>query len=99
MRERQTEVLVAGAGPVGLWNALLLAQAGLQVTIVDREERTAARSYACALHPATLKRLERFGLAQEVIVRGRKVAKVAFYEGAARRAELSLSALGGDFPF
>jgi 2-polyprenyl-6-methoxyphenol hydroxylase-like FAD-dependent oxidoreductase len=99
MRERQTEVLVAGAGPVGLWSALLLAQAGLQVVIVDREERTAARSYACALHPATLKRLERFGLAKEAIARGRKVAKVAFYEAAARRAELNLSVLGGDFPF
>ena len=99
MRERQTEVLVAGAGPVGLWSALLLAHAGLQVIIVDREERTAARSYACALHPATLKRLERFGLAQKAIAGGRKVAKVAFYEGTVRRAELNLSALGGDFPF
>jgi 2-polyprenyl-6-methoxyphenol hydroxylase-like FAD-dependent oxidoreductase len=99
MRERQTEVLVAGAGPVGLWSALLLAEAGLQVVIVDREERTTARSYACALHPGTLQRLQRLGLAEAVIARGRKVEKVAFYEGAARRAELNLSAIGGDFPF
>ena len=99
MRERQMEVLVAGAGPVGLWSALLLAEAGVQVVIVDREERTASRSYACALHPGTLRRLQRFGLASEAMARGRKVQKVAFYDGPARRAELNLSAAGGDFPF
>lgn len=99
MRERQTEVLVAGAGPVGLWSALLLADAGLEVAILDREERTAARSYACALHPATLAKLQRFGLAEEVVARGRKIQKVAFYDGATRHAELNLSVMGGDFPF
>ena len=99
MRERQTEVLVAGAGPVGLWSALLLADAGLEVLIIDREERTASRSYACALHPATLKRLQRFGLADEVIARGRRISKVGFYDGSERRAELDLAATGGDFPF
>ncbi|HWW01913.1 MAG TPA: NAD(P)/FAD-dependent oxidoreductase [Candidatus Acidoferrum sp.] len=99
MHERQTEVLVAGAGPVGLWSALLLADAGVDVAIVDREERTAARSYACALHPATLKALHRFGLAEEAIARGRRIEKVAFYEGAVKRAELNLSSAGGDFPF
>lgn len=99
MRERQTEVLVAGAGPVGLWSALLLAEAGLEIAIVDREERTAARSYACALHPATLARLQRFGLAEEVIARGRKIQKIALYDGAERHAELHPAAAGDDFPF
>ncbi len=99
MRERQTEVLVAGAGPVGLWSALLLAEAGLEVLIIDREERTASRSYACALHSSTLKRLQRFGLAEEVIARGRKISKYGFYDGAERRVELDLAATGGEFPF
>ncbi len=98
MRERQTEVLVAGAGPVGLWTALLLADAGLEVIIVDREEHTAARSYACALHPGTLKALQRFGLAEEILARGRQIQTVAFYDGATRRAELKHSEAGGDAP-
>ncbi len=34
------EVLVVGAGPVGLFAALALAKQGIQVAIVDREWRT-----------------------------------------------------------
>ena len=62
IREKTTEVLVVGAGPVGLWTALLLAKAGIQVVLIDRETRTAARSYACALHPLPLRLLEAAGL-------------------------------------
>ena len=99
MREERTEVLVVGAGPVGLWTALLLAEAGVETIIIDREERTTARSYACALHPQTLARLQRLGLAQALLEQGRRVPTVAFYDHEARRAELRLSELGGDFPF
>src|SRR6266568_780948 len=99
MREEKTEVLVVGAGPVGLLTALLLAEAGIKARIIDREEHRATRSYACALYPRTLKLLERLGLAEAVLARGRRVPTVAFYDGAARRAELKLSDPGGDFPF
>jgi NADPH-dependent dioxygenase len=99
MREDQTDVLVAGAGPVGLLTALLLAEAGLDVRIIDRENRTTARSYACALHPQTLKLLQRSGLVESLLDQGRRVQKVAFYDGASRRAELDLGKVGGDFPF
>jgi 2-polyprenyl-6-methoxyphenol hydroxylase-like FAD-dependent oxidoreductase len=99
MREERTEVLVVGAGPVGLLSAILLAEAGIEVRIIDREERTAARSYACALHPRTLKLLDRMGLAAPIIERGRRVETVAFYDGATRQAELKVSQLGGAFPF
>lgn len=99
MREDRTEVLVIGAGPVGLWTALLLAEAGLETIIVDRENRTAARSYACALHPRTLKSLQRFGLAASLLDLGRKIPTLAFYDREARQAELDLAKLDGEFPF
>jgi 2-polyprenyl-6-methoxyphenol hydroxylase-like FAD-dependent oxidoreductase len=98
MREEQTEVLVVGAGPVGLFAAVLLAEAGIQVRIIDREERTAARSYACALHPRVLTLLDRLGLAADLLQRGRRVEKVAFYDGPERRAEISLARPGSPFP-
>lgn len=99
MREEQKEVLVVGAGPVGLLTALLLAEAGIEVEIIDREQRTTARSYACALHPRSLALLQQLGLADAVLAHGRRIEKMAFYDGPARRAELDLSALGGPFPF
>jgi 2-polyprenyl-6-methoxyphenol hydroxylase-like FAD-dependent oxidoreductase len=84
---------------VGLWSALLLAESGIEVILIDREARTTARSYACALHPATLRLLDRLGLAESVIERGRRVETVAFYDGATRQGEIKVSALGGEFPF
>ena len=99
MREERTEVLVVGAGPVGLLTAILLAEAGIEVKIIDREERTTARSYACALHARTLKLLSQLGLAAPVLERGRRVQVMAFYDGATRQAELKLSELGGEFPY
>ena len=99
MREERTEVLVVGAGPVGLLTAIQLAEAGIPVRIIDREARTTVRSYACALHPRTLKLLDRMGLAAQMTERGRRVEKIAFYDGATRQAEVELSELGGAFPF
>src|ERR1051326_4602952 len=99
MREAHTEALVVGAGPVGLWTALLLAEAGVQVTLIDRESHTASRSYACGIHPRTLNLLARFGLAEAVLAQGRRIPKLAFYEGPTRQAELNFSEIGGEFPF
>src|SRR5690348_683617 len=99
MRDGRTEVLMVGAGPVGLWTALTLAQAGVEVVIVDREKRTAARSYACALHPRTLHLLQGAGLSDAAIQLGRKVAKVSFYEGEERKAEIKINDERGVFPF
>ena len=99
MRQTQSEVVVVGAGPVGLWTALLLAEKGVEVTLIDRETKTTARSYACALHPATLRLLDRFGLAESVIALGRRIERIAFYDGATRQAEANISGVGGEFPF
>jgi 2-polyprenyl-6-methoxyphenol hydroxylase-like FAD-dependent oxidoreductase len=98
-REDRTEVLVVGAGPVGLFTALRLAGSGLRVQLIDQEPRTAGRSYACALHPRTLQLLNEEGLASEAIERGQRIETVAFYEGVKRRAEVKLSRLPAQFPF
>jgi 2-polyprenyl-6-methoxyphenol hydroxylase-like FAD-dependent oxidoreductase len=97
-RKDQTEVLVVGAGPVGMLAALLLAEEGIQVKIIDKEQRTATRSYACVLHRATLQLLDRIGLAEEICRLGRPVETVAFYDRETRRAELKFAKLSGNFP-
>ncbi len=99
MRQERTEVLVVGAGPVGLWTALLLAEAGVEVTIIDREERTAARSYACALHARTLRLLEPFGLTGAVLEQGRRIPTVEFFDRGACHARLNLGELDHEYPF
>ena len=97
LHRHQPDVLVAGAGPVGLFAALRLARAGVRVQVVDRERDTAANSYALALHPRSIALLDEVGLAGEVLRQAVHVKTVVFYEGSQRKAELSLSEVGGAF--
>jgi 2-polyprenyl-6-methoxyphenol hydroxylase-like FAD-dependent oxidoreductase len=87
------EVLVVGAGPVGLVAALFLQQHGVRVRLIDMHQRTTQHSYALAIHPRTLRMLEEAGLAEGLVAAGRKVTTVAYYEGRERRAEVDYSAL------
>jgi 2-polyprenyl-6-methoxyphenol hydroxylase-like FAD-dependent oxidoreductase len=98
-RHPDPEVLVVGAGPVGLVTALFLQQSGVRVEIVDTLQRTTQQSYALAIHPRTLRILDEAGLAEKLIGAGRKVTKVAFYEGLERRAEIDYSALACKRPY
>ena len=95
----QPEVLGVGAGPVGLFAALRLADRGIRVQILDEERRPAARSYALALHPASLGLLEEAELASAVLDQGHRLGSLGFYEGGERRAGLDFGALPCRFPF
>jgi 2-polyprenyl-6-methoxyphenol hydroxylase-like FAD-dependent oxidoreductase len=92
------EVLVVGAGPVGLVAALFLER-GVRVEVVDMHQRTAQHSYALAIHPRTLQILDEAGLSEGLIATGRKLTKVAYYEGPERRAEIDYSALASRHPY
>jgi len=98
-QKHETEVLVAGAGPVGLFSALLLADRGVGVQIVDEEFRTAAHSYALAVHSHSLGLLDKIGVAADLVQQGYRVDTVAFYDGADRCGEMKLSEPGRDVPY
>jgi len=93
------EVLVVGAGPVGLVAALFLQQHGVRVEIVDMNQRTTRLSYALAIHPRTLRILDEAGISERLIGAGRKLTKVAYYDGQERRAEIDYSALASEHPY
>jgi 2-polyprenyl-6-methoxyphenol hydroxylase-like FAD-dependent oxidoreductase len=98
-RHPDPEVLVVGAGPVGLVAALFLQQHGARVEIVDTHQRTTQHSYALAIHPSTLRILDEVGLSEGLTGEGRKLTKVAYYEGPERRAEIDYSALATKHPY
>ncbi|MBI2215053.1 MAG: FAD-dependent monooxygenase [Acidobacteria bacterium] len=93
------DVLIVGAGPVGLFAALSLVEQGVGVKIVDKHWRTHTHSYALALHPETLRLMDEWGLAQALIDNGHVVKKLGFYDGADHKADVDLAELKSAFPY
>jgi 3-(3-hydroxy-phenyl)propionate hydroxylase len=63
-------VLIAGAGPAGLVSALVLAKAGIAVTVFERNGDIAQDLRASTFHPPTLDLLEGFGFNEALIGQG-----------------------------
>lgn len=99
VRHPDPEVLVVGAGPVGLVTALFLQQHDVRARIIDMHQRTTQHSYALAIHPRALRVLDEAGLANELIAAGRKLTTVAYYDGRERRAEIDYAALTTSHPY
>lgn len=64
------DVLIIGAGPVGLTAAVALKQLGHDVVIVDRQPAGANTSRAAVVHPHTLEILEPYGVVPALVARG-----------------------------
>jgi 2-polyprenyl-6-methoxyphenol hydroxylase-like FAD-dependent oxidoreductase len=93
------EVLIVGAGPVGLFSALSLVRRGVRVRIIDEEWRGTTHSYALALHPRSLELLDELGLASDVLERARTIQEIGLYSAKGRQAGIGLDGLGGKYPF
>jgi 2-polyprenyl-6-methoxyphenol hydroxylase-like FAD-dependent oxidoreductase len=61
------DVVVVGAGPVGLVTALGLAKAGASVTVIEAELRINDSPRAAVYFPTTLKILDRLGILPDVL--------------------------------
>jgi len=73
-----TDVLIAGAGPVGLVTALGLQRAGVSVTVLEAEPAIVASPRAIVYHWPVLPGLERLGVLDEVEARGIRKQDYAF---------------------
>src|SRR3954462_2706925 len=91
-----TSVLIAGAGPVGLAAANVLAEAGIGVTVLEAEARLPENLRASTFQPPTLDLLARFGATQKLIDMGRIARKVQYRDRAGWVAELDFGVLKDD---
>lgn len=70
MARRTTDVLIVGAGPVGLATALGLAEAGVDFIIIDSLGEAQNTSRAAVIHAATLESLGKLHVADRLIAQG-----------------------------
>jgi len=100
--EALDRVVVCGAGPVGLTVALVLAKAGVPVTVFEKLDTLATESRASTFHPPTLELLDQLGIAESVVRDGLRAPTTQFRDRSAGPvATFDLGVLAGEtaFPF
>ena len=95
----RTEVLVVGAGPVGLAVATSLAGHGHDVTVVDRQEAGANTSRAAVVHPRTLEMLERIGVSKRLTELGIHVRHFDIRDGDRTLVPVRFDSLRTDYQY
>src|SRR6476469_8628993 len=92
----QAAVIVAGAGPVGLCAANVLADAGVPVTVLEAEPSLPENLRASTFQPPTLDMLARFGATARLIEMGRIARRLQYRDRAGWVAELDFGVIAGD---
>ena len=88
------EVVVVGAGPIGLMLGCLLVERGVDAVIVDRERPKTAHSKATLIWPRSLELLDFTGVAEEVVATGHRIDAVTFNSATEVLRRIDLNALG-----
>ncbi|MFI8952445.1 FAD-dependent oxidoreductase [Streptomyces sp. NPDC053750] len=99
--ETRAEVLVAGAGPVGLTAAHELARRGLRVRLVDAASGPARTSRAVAVHPRTLETFDQMGMVEAVLRQGRANRAFTMFASGRRlvRLEADYASMPTRYPY
>ena len=74
---KQVDILIVGAGPVGLSLAAELRRRGIAALIVDRHREAAQTSRACVIHARTLEVLEPLGVTPSCLDARRQGADIS----------------------
>ena len=93
------EVLIIGAGPVGLFMAALLLQEGVEVQVLEQRSAADPQSRAIGIHPPALAALARTGVAEALVAEGIPIRRGVALAGGKTLAEMSFSGVSERFPF
>ena len=95
----QTEVLVVGAGPVGLAVSASLAGHGHEVTVVERQLAGANTSRAAVVHARTLEMLERIGVSERLAGLGIHASQFSIRDGDRELVPVRFDQLPTQYPY
>ncbi|KAF2173838.1 hypothetical protein M409DRAFT_62079 [Zasmidium cellare ATCC 36951] len=94
---RETDVLIVGAGPIGLLATYMLARQGITTLTIDKEDKTASdypmTGRACCLYPRTLEFLDQLDLYDDLAQTGFISRGTVTYEKTGSRIATGISTL------
>lgn len=93
-----TDVLIVGAGPVGLFLANECARRGVRFRLIEAHASQTAHSKALAIFPRTLEILDMAGLAGPLVERANPVTSVAVVAHGRRLAHLRFAPEESPYP-
>ncbi len=95
----KVDILIVGAGPVGLALAAELRHKGLDALIIDRNRDAAQTSRACVIHARTLEVLEPLGVTAQLLAAGVKVPIFSIRDRDRALVTIDFSEIESDYPF
>src|SRR6266446_7925585 len=97
----KTDVLIAGAGPVGLTMASELARYGLSVRLIDKNAERTDKSKALVLWPLTLELMDRMGAGciQRFMEAGLKVERTNILSGQKEIGHVEMTHIESPYKF
>ena len=93
------QVLVVGAGPVGLVAGAELARRGVHVRVIEKLAQPTDQSRAIAVHPRSLDMFDRMGIVDELVSTGIKAVAMQLYAGHTKLFRVPLGEVDSAFPF
>ena len=94
-----TDVLIVGAGPVGLTLAASLAAEGVRAVLIDKQAEGANTSRACVVHSRTLEVLRELKVSEELVSRGLIVPRFTVRDRDRVLMTIDFGDLPTDYPY
>ncbi len=86
------DVVIAGAGPVGMSLALALARVGISVIVLEKLGELSREARASTIHPPTLEFFDEIGIIEDILNSGLRIERLQFWERETRE-------MVADFPY
>jgi len=95
----ETDVLIAGGGPVGLYLAAALLQEGVSVKVLEQRQSRNRHTRAIGIHPPALKALAGVKVAADMVQEGVRIRAGMAVSGGKTVGTMAFDVVSTEFPF